>query len=76
MTEKISISAAANRLVMLETREQELRAQMQKLCSQYGLLTQELFIIIEAMKSELREEIKDAERRTVLPRNFAGYLVD
>jgi len=76
MPEKVSISAAAERLVLLEKREVELRAQMQATCSQYGMLTQELFIIMEAMKIELGGELERARTRSQLPNRFGGYLAD
>lgn len=76
MPEKISLSATAQRMCLLEKREKELRSQMMTLCSQYGNLTQELFIIMEAIKIELGDEMKKARSRSEIPNLFSGYLVD
>lgn len=72
----VSRSAAAERILQLENKAQELREQMERVCSQYGLLTQELFIIVEAIKIELKQEIDTlGNDRNNFPK-LGGYLVD
>lgn len=68
--------AAAERMKILIARETELRDEMDKLCRQYGLLSQELLIIIEALKLDLKEEMESViSRQSKFPR-LDGYLVD
>lgn len=72
----VTRKSAAERIILLELREAELRAEMEKICSRYGLLSQELLIIIEALKLDLRDELDQVcSRQSKFP-NLGGYLVD
>lgn len=48
--EQVSISAAAERLLQLDNRAEQLRDEMFITASKYGRLTQELLVISEAIK--------------------------
>lgn len=72
----ISRSASAERVLLLEKRVAELREEMERVCSRYGLLTQELLIITEAIKLELKTEIEAVGRNQNNFPRMGGYLVD
>ena len=72
----VTRSAAAERILQLESKAAELRVQMERVCTQYGLLTQELFIITEALKLELKDEVERlGSNKNTFPK-LGGYLVD
>lgn len=52
---RIAISAQAHQLSQLAQRGEEIRARIEALCSQLGLLSQEYLIINEAMKVTLED---------------------
>ena len=67
--------SAAERIQLLSEREAELRKEMESLCSKYGLLTQELYIILEALKLDLKDELAEVcARKSKFP-SIDGYLV-
>lgn len=55
MDANLSLSALGTRLASLDARAQELRAEMERVAGQFGLLSQELLIVHEAMKLTLAD---------------------
>ena len=52
---KTSLSVQAETLLMLDEKMTKLRAMAESLCSQLGMVTQEYYVLNEAMRETVRE---------------------